>query len=68
MATQSDSTRPRVWVKKELQYHLELKAEQRERIYKRILSESQSIKAQTSVGKVEKDVHILYSHWITLYE
>ena len=68
MATKSDSARPRILSEKGLQYHLELKAEQRERIYKRILSESQSIKAQTSEGKVEKSVHILYSHWMTLYE
>ena len=32
------------------------------------MSESESIKAQSSEGKVEKGFHVLYSHWLTLFE
>lgn len=67
MAT-SESARPRVLSEKGLQYHLDLKTDQRERTYKRILNESQKIQEHISQHKVDQGVHILYSHWMTLFE
>ena len=64
----AESTRPRVLSEKGLQYHLDLKAEQKERVYKRVQAETQRIKSQISQETVDKSAHVLYSHWLTLYE